>query len=197
MKQVAAFDFDGTITTRDTLLPFLARVAGSRSAMWAMAKQARYARRYRDPAFRDGVKERVLGSLLTGHPAADLVAQGERYATELPKLYRPEALERIGWHRTQGHTLVLVSASLDVYARPAAETLGFAHTIAVELATGADGACTGAMVHPNVRAEQKAIRLRAWLGTEPTELWAYGNSSGDTELLAMADHPTWIKELLG
>ena len=41
---------------------------------------------------------------------------------------------------------------------------------------------------PNVRAEQKAVRLREWLGQPPTgslvdaELWAYGNSSGDHEL---------------
>ncbi len=46
---------------------------------------------------------------------------------------------------------------------------------------------------PNVRGPEKAVRLRSWLGGDvPEMLWAYGNSSGDTELLAMADAPVWV-----
>ena len=63
----------------------------------------------------------------------------------------------------------------------------------VELEVGADGALTGALVGPNVRGPEKEVRLRAWLdGDEPDLLWAYGNSSGDRELLAMADVPVWV-----
>ena len=44
---------------------------------------------------------------------------------------------------------------------------------------------------PNVRAEQKAIRLAEALAPDPVEIWAYGDSAGDVEMLAMADHPVW------
>ena len=49
----------------------------------------------------------------------------------------------------------------------------------------------------NCRGPQKVVRLRAWLDARygddiDVELWAYGDSSGDEELLAFADHPTWI-----
>ena len=60
-----------------------------------------------------------------------------------------------------------------------------------------DGRLTGALTHPNVRAEQKAVRLREWMGQPATgplhgvELWAYGNSSGDHALLQLADHRYW------
>ena len=58
---------------------------------------------------------------------------------------------------------------------------------------GSDGLLTGEMVGPNVRGEEKAVRLRRWLGDDvPEMIWAYGNSSGDTELLAMADVPVWV-----
>jgi phosphoserine phosphatase len=60
------------------------------------------------------------------------------------------------------------------------------------------GLLTGQMEFPNVRAEQKALRLRAWLDQpalgpmKNIELWSYGNSSGDHALLAMADHAYWL-----
>jgi phosphoserine phosphatase len=34
--------------------------------------------------------------------------------------------------------------------------------------------------------------VREWLAGDDTELWAYGDSAGDRELLAEADHATWI-----
>ena len=45
---------------------------------------------------------------------------------------------------------------------------------------------------PNVRAHQKAVLLRDTLGSDPVEVWAYGDSAGDKEMLQMADHPTRV-----
>ena len=65
--------------------------------------------------------------------------------------------------------------------------------IAVELAVGDDGRLTGALERPNVRGPEKAARLLEWLdGDDVGFLWGYGNSSGDAELLAMADVPVWL-----
>ena len=73
------------------------------------------------------------------------------------------------------------------------EAFGFDHVIAVGLESDADGTLTGELAGPNVRGPEKAVRLRRWLGDDrPEMLWAYGNSSGDTELLAMADVPVWV-----
>jgi phosphatidylglycerophosphatase C len=51
---------------------------------------------------------------------------------------------------------------------------------------------TGRLDGLNVRASQKALRLAEILGPGPVELWAYGDSAGDREMLAMADHPTLV-----
>ena len=52
-------------------------------------------------------------------------------------------------------------------------------------------------VDGNCRGPEKARRLLAWLdanhgGRDAVELWAYGDSPGDRELLAAADKPVWV-----
>ena len=142
------------------------------------------------------MKERALRSLFAGTAAVELEAAGKGYAATLPARYRSETLAHIDKHKGQGHTLVLVSASLGVYARPAAATLGFDHVIAVEMEADQRGILTGNMTGPNVRGPEKrnrlALLLRSEIGDDEVELWAYGNSSGDAELLDMADHATWV-----
>jgi phosphatidylglycerophosphatase C len=62
------------------------------------------------------------------------------------------------------------------------------------MVVGSDGRLTGELASPNVRREEKVRRLEAWLGDDgPVELWAYGDSDGDRELLARADHPVRVR----
>jgi len=193
VRKVAAWDFDGTITERDTLVGFLEFVGGRRAVATALAAEApRLARGARSSEQRNAAKEGVLGRVLGGRREADVVDAGVRYAHRLSRGFRRESLDRIAGHRRDGHDLVIVSASLVYYLRPIAADLGFHHVIAVEMATGDDGVLTGALTTPNVRREHKETRLREWLGDEPFELWAYGDSSGDEHLLGMAHHPTWV-----
>lgn len=191
---VAAFDFDGTITRRDTLAPFLRRVGGPGRFAAACAAAAPVTAVRDAGVRRDRAKAILLDRILRGRRHDDLAEVGERHARTIPSGYRDDVLRSIDDHRSRGHRLVLVTASLGVYARPAAAALGFDHVIAVEL-EAVDGRCTGAMTGPNVRGAEKAVRIRAWLGDEAddVELWAYGNSSGDSAMLAMADHPVWVR----
>lgn len=193
-RPIAAFDFDGTITQRDTLLGFLTFVAGRRAVTAAMLRHAGgLLRGLRDDVERDASKERVLGAVMGGRSLDDVADAGARYAALLPERFRPEVAARVRWHLDEGHEVVLVSASLEYYLRPVAASLGLTDVIGVTMEADASGRLTGRLARPNVRAEEKAVRLREWWGERPaTELWAYGNSSGDEALLALADHPTWI-----
>ena len=190
---VAAFDFDGTLARSDTLVPFLRRACGARRLVTATVRAARVARD------RDALKLAAIGHLFRGRSAAELDELGRGYLPVLVDLLRPEMVDRVQWHRAEGHAVVVVSASLGVYLRPLAEHLDLDAALAVELVTGADGACTGAVVGQlNTRGPEKVSRLRAWTAQRfgadaPFELWAYGDSAGDEELLALADHPTWVR----
>lgn len=191
---VAAFDFDGTLARRDTMVPFLLAACGRRRlAMAGLASVHHGVRRGRDD-----MKLATVARLFRGWTEDRFVAQGRTYAGRLAELLRPEMLERLEWHRSEGHPVVLVSASLATYLRPLAEELGIDDVLAVELACDEVGVLTGRVVGDvNCRGPQKVARLRTWLDERygadtKVELWAYGDSSGDAELLAFADHPTWV-----
>jgi phosphatidylglycerophosphatase C len=143
---------------------------------------------------RDDVKAKLLRRLVRGFDAAEFAALGEEYAATLRAALDPAMAERLSEHRRRGHEIVLVSASLAAYLEPfGREELGIDHVIAVELEVDHEGRLTGEMTGPNVRGQEKVARLSAWLGErESVELWAYGNSSGDEELIALADHATWV-----
>jgi phosphatidylglycerophosphatase C len=189
MRTVAAFDFDGTLTHRDTLLPFLASVRGWPRVAAALGRHAHRLARDRDAA-----KELVLVRLLAGLPDEEVREAGRVYARSVR--VRPEMRARLVWHRQQGHEIVIVSASLDVYLGEVARSLDVEHILCTALEVGADARCTGRLVGGNCRGPEKATRLRAHLGErEDGEivLWAYGDSRGDLEMLAMADHPVHVK----
>lgn len=196
-RTVAAFDFDGTLTRRDTLMPFLASLVGwPRVVRAAAADAAHLAAIAAGHADRDRAKERLLVRTLAGMPHADVARVGARYGAALARARVRRAMrERLAWHRAEGHHVVIVSASLDVYLRPAARALGADAVICTELEVDAHGLCTGRMAGGNCRGEAKAKRLREHLGDGPVLLWVYGDSAGDEAMLAMADHAVRVRRL--
>lgn len=188
---VAAFDVDGTLTDRDCVTPFLRRAAGRR--LWTtilshpLALVASAARRDRDR-----LKE-LACSALRGIETADLDALGVAFAEEVAgERLRKDTAARLRRHQELGHRVILASASLDPYLVPLGELLDVDGVVCTVLERGTDGRLTGRLVGRNCRAAEKARRVRAWLdgaGLAGAELWAYGDSNGDAELLALADHP--------
>lgn len=195
-RGVAAFDFDGTITRKDTLGPFLVHFVGRRRMLAAGVPHAhRLGGAAIGRADRDLAKERYFVSLLAGRPAEDLVAAGAEYAARVLERapFNDAVVERMAWHAEVGHEIVVISASLAVYVGPVVAALGAHATFATEVEV-ADGLLTGRLVDGNVRAANKVARLEGHLRGEDAEVWAYGDSAGDAELLAFADHPHLVRK---
>lgn len=189
---VAAFDFDGTLVPGDSLGPFLTRLLG-RSEFGEVLVRSGPAMlaRYRAEG-RDGAKAVLLARALAGVDGARVEAEGWHYGRELARRVRPVMADRIAWHRCAGHRLILVSASLLCYLGPFGDLAGFDQVIATRLEVDDDRRLTGRLEGANVRAAEKARLLHQALGVmghPHPEVWAYGDSVGDRELLAMADHP--------
>ncbi|MFM7059815.1 MAG: HAD-IB family hydrolase [Actinomycetes bacterium] len=194
-RAVAAFDFDGTITRKDTLGPFLTHYMGRRAMLRAGLPHAhRLGAAAIGRADRDVAKERYLVSLLAGRAADALVAAGAEYAHRVLDRadFNPEVVDRMVWHAGLGHEIVVISASLAVYVAPVVASLGAHATFATEVEV-VDGRLTGRLTGGNVRAANKVARLATWLRGEPAEVWAYGDSAGDADLLAAADHPHLVR----
>jgi len=184
---LALFDFDGTITERDTFSSFL-----------------RFAvRRHRIVLGALPLSPLIFGyrlGLIAAHQARPIVARvgfqgervgfvrhlGRRYATEvLPGIIRKPAIERIQWHRGQGDAVVVVSASLDAYLSPWCESIG-ADLICTELEER-EGRLTGRYCHGDCSGPAKARRIleRYDLSRYPV-VYAYGDTSDDREMLELA-----------
>jgi len=191
LPTIAIFDFDGTLTDRDSFFPFLKMVVGSSRFWWGLFILSPilvgYALRL-VPNWR--AKETVLAYFLSGLSEEQLQQLGQRFAAQkISKLLRPEALQRLGWHQEQGHQIVLVSASLEAYLLPWAQAMGFDQVIGTQLEVRS-GLLTGRILQKNCYGREKVTRLRALLGDLSGYcLYAYGDSRGDRELLACVNYP--------
>lgn len=187
--EVAAFDWDGTLTTRDCVVPFVTRVAGTT----ALARQLLASPGSLAGAVisrnRDRLKELGVAAAFTERLVADVDGHGRRYAEYVAQRWlRPDTVARLRWHQAKGHVIVLVSASLSPYLHDAGRHLGVDAVVCSELEMRNDR-YTGALDGPNCRGEQKVVRLRAWLDAHAPDAvvgWAYGDSRGDDALLASA-----------
>jgi phosphatidylglycerophosphatase C len=192
---VAAFDVDGTLTTRDCVRPFLERAAGRRRMVTSMIRRPLatvIAAARRD---RDRFKEIIVGGSLRGKVIADVETIGEQFAQYvLVNWLRPDVLRRLRWHQQAGHITVIVSASLAAYLRPLALRLGIDDVLCTDSSRSGDR-YGDRLNGPNCRADEKRRRLDLWLEERRwvhAEVWAYGDSAGDRELLARADHAIWV-----
>jgi phosphatidylglycerophosphatase C len=193
-RVLAAFDFDKTVSTRDNVVPFLRAAVGAPRLLWALVRTTpRLVAAALNDRRRDAAKAALVRRTLTGYDTARLADVAARFADDVVERHlRVDVVQRIEWHRRQGHELVLVSASLATYLDLIAKKLGFDAVLATDVAVGDDGRLTGELVGPNVRGAEKVRRLDAWLGDRPAFVWAYGDSSGDRELLARADQPVSV-----
>lgn len=191
---VAIFDFDGTLTRGDTLLPFLRYAVGTPAFLFRLVivlpVLAAMVLRLVD---RDRAKERVLRSFLGGMPAGELARRGADFAREkLPRLVRPEALQQLAWHRAHGHRCALASASPEIYVEPWARAAGFDDVVASALEYDTAGRATGRLAGGNCRAQRKLRRLESLYG-DLRELiaYGYGDTRDDLPFLEHCTHPSY------
>lgn len=191
-RVVAAFDFDGTITYRDSLLPFILMRNGVVKTLCKTAPITPTLIGYLlGNVERQRAKEAILTAFFRGRDIEELKKAGEIYANgPLKRLVRKEALERIAWHVKRGDQCLLISASIDIYLLPWAKPLGFSEVISSKLELSENNTATGKLLGANCWGEEKMRRLEALLGPrENYTLYAYGDSKGDGPLLAAADYP--------
>ena len=191
--QLALFDFDNTVTTCDTYSRFLRRIATSAQLAQARWKVGPWLLGYRAHLVSAKViRARVTQLAFAGRSAVEVGAQGASFAHEvLPQLLYPQMMQRIEWHQTRGHTVVLVSASLDVYLAPWCERHGLA-LLCNRLEQDATGCLTG-RYHDADIGPAKAKHIREHYDLNAYErIHAYGDSGEDRPMLALA-HERWYR----
>ena len=115
-------------------------------------------------------------------------ADAEAFAGQVwPGFMRHDALACWNDWGKRGAFRVIVTASPDITVAPFARRLGAEALLGTPLVFDSGDRVTGAFAGPNCRGEEKVRRLRAAFGDDMPLAAAYGDTTGDTEMLAMAD----------
>ena len=193
-RNIAVFDFDGTLTTRDSFLAFIKWACGPVSyyiGFLRFAPQLLLMFMHLYPNWK--AKERIFAHFFKGWQHSWFQALGEEFATELDTMRNEPTIQRLKQHVANGDTVYVISASLPEWVEPWCKQLGIKAVLATEIEVNDQGRITGHFKTKNCFGPEKVNRL---LEIEPDrdtyQLYAYGDSRGDKELIEFADHGTYV-----
>jgi phosphatidylglycerophosphatase C len=187
-RPVVAFDFDGTLTTRDSFTAFLAWKAEPFPYLIGLARLLPHIAAYGVNHDRGRLKAAATACFLGGEPIGRLEAEAEAFALKTAQgMLRPDAVQTWRDWQARGALMVIVTASPDTVVGPFARTLGADLLIGTRLQLDDQGRVTGRFIGPNCRGPEKVARLRQAFGEDLTLAAAYGDTAGDREMLELAE----------
>ncbi len=185
---IVAFDFDGTLTVRDSYSAFLRWRCGQAAYLTRMARLGPAALSYLFHHDRGRLKAALTKEFLAGAQREALEEEAKAFAREIAQdLLRADALATWRWWRAREATMVICTASPEIIVAPFARALGANALLGTKLEYNGKGTVTGAFATPNCRGEEKVRRLRAHFGDGIRLAAAYGDTSGDKPMLKIAD----------
>jgi phosphatidylglycerophosphatase C len=185
---IAAFDFDGTITTKDTLFDFIQYSFGwPKFIIGMLLFLPTFTSYLLKNISNSAAKEKLFSIFFKGFEFEDFQKLGENYIKKINQILNYETIGKINWHKNEGDKLIIISASIENWIEPWAKECGFEYVLATK-AEVKDGKLTGKFSSKNCHGAEKVNRLLAeFPDRRMYTLYAYGDSSGDTELLAEAE----------
>lgn len=193
--RVAVFDLDGTITARDTFLPFIAGWLRRHPArllyLWRLPGAVlRFLAAGRD---RGRLKSDLLRMALGPANRVEVAAWAEAFVAGLaPPFLHQKALDAIRRHREAGDRLVLLSASVDLYVPLIGARLGFDETICTGVRWEGDR-LDGRLMTENRRGEEKRRVVEGLRGRfAGCRFAAYGNAASDFPHLEIVEEPLLV-----
>lgn len=195
-KKLILFDFDGTITSKDSFFLFIKYYVGWSKLIVGFVFLAPVLFFYKTgliPNWR--AKEIVLTYFFKGQLVDIFSRKAEIFSLEIiPSIIKPKATEIIREYLNKGDAVVIVSASIDFWLKPWCDLNGLqliSSSLIVE-----DGKITGKLNGPNCYGLEKVKRIKERFDlTRHIEICAYGDSKGDKEMLDLA-HKKYYRKLM-
>jgi phosphatidylglycerophosphatase C len=189
------FDFDGTLTRRDSILPFglcLARANPNkrlRTAHFALLMIGLKSRMLSNHQF----KERFCRSFLTGESEKDIDDLARMFTVRyLEGILNRPVVETLRSHQQKGDEVYLVSSNFTFLLRPLQQTWNSSGVIATDLEIKS-GRFTGRIIGRSCHGPEKLSRVLAVFGSKRVkEATAYGDSRSDRHLLAFVKTAVWV-----
>lgn len=191
-KKIYCFDFDGTLTTSDTLLKFIKYAKGRGrflmvflmySPLLVLMKLHLY------PNWK--AKQQIFAHLFAGMRIEKFDALCHGFAEENQHLLRPKGIILVHEALVAGAQVFIVSASIDNWVRPFFDirNLKGVQVLGTQIEVE-DGKLTGNFKSNNCYGKEKVHRIAEVLKSferSEYEIEAFGDSRGDKEMLAFAD----------
>jgi phosphatidylglycerophosphatase C len=190
LKTLVLFDFDGTLTKKDSLLHFVKFAVGSfRFYVGLLLLSPTLLGLKMKWIKPQATKEKLIYFYLKGFKKAQLQEIAENYTrTKLLSIFRKTALERLLWHKEQKHEIYVVSASAELWlaAWCKNENIGL---IATKLAFDNEKLIKK-FATPNCNGEEKVNRIKQEIDLQQFDtIFAYGDTEGDILMLSLAQKP--------
>lgn len=193
-RRVAVFDFDGTLTTKDTFLEFIKFSCGTwqfyigfllYSPILILMKLHLY------PNWK--AKQKIFSYFFKGTEYRRFQELGRLFANKIELFRREEIIGKLKAHIDNGETVYVISASIDEWVRPWCEQFGITDVVGTKIEVSSNGCLTGKFLTKNCYGQEKVNRL---LQMEPKRneycLYAYGDSRGDKETLEFANRGFYV-----
>ena len=191
MKQIYAYDFDGTLTIRDTLLEFICFACGTARFLLGFLLYSPLLVLMKLRLYSNGkAKQKVFAHFFQGMAIDEFDALCQDFARTHRHLLRPEVVRQLEQALSEGSEVLVVSASIDNWVQPFFPKVKVLGT-QIEVI---DGSLTGRFLTPNCYGQEKVRRILAlYPDRSEYHLTAFGDSRGDREMLAFADEAHLIK----
>lgn len=185
---IAFFDFDGTITTKDTLIDFILYAVGKRRFVFTMMYLSPILLLYFCKIIPNWyAKQIVITSFFKGFDVEKFNALSRHYSlNRIPQIVKPSMMQKINTHKANGDTVVVVTASCENWVKPWCDSVGI-ECIATRLKVH-NNILTGKFDGKNCYGVEKVKRIKEKYNLfDYDKIYAYGNSKGDRAMLALAN----------
>lgn len=188
---LALFDFDGTITHTDAFTKFVLYAADKRrirrgKLLLLLPELIAYKTRLTNGK---RIRHKTFNLAFENTIEDEIKMKALEFSQNIiPSLIRPQAMDRINWHKERGDEIRVVSASLDLYLEPWCKQ----HNIALSCneVEVISGSITGNFIGHDCSADEKRRRVEnAYNLADYTNIYAYGDTFEDKELLKLAHYP--------
>lgn len=188
-KTISVFDFDGTITSKDTFIEFIKFVKGKSCLYFGFLMFTPILVAFKLHLYPNWkAKEKIFKYFFKGTAYNDFAKYGEDFADVAEKFIRTETFDKIEYHKNASHSIYVVSASIYEWVAPWCKKHGIENVIATRIEVDDKGFITGNFSTHNCYGKEKVNRF---LEIEPKRneyfLFVYGDSKGDNDLMELAD----------
>jgi HAD superfamily hydrolase (TIGR01490 family) len=186
--KIAFFDFDGTITEADSTARFIRYLVGDSKFYIGIFLLLPFMFLYiLNLISNNSIKQILITYFFKGKNINEFKKHAEYFSLNmLEPLIRKKALKEIEWHKENGHDVVIVSASIDLWLRPWCIKNDIA--LISSMLEVNDNVITGKTRKKNCYGLEKVIRIKELYNlSEYSYIYSYGNSRGDYEMLRIAN----------